>query len=250
MSDSDWRDPIRRRRGRPRARGPSRRARRPPPRARAQARESLGERVREELAGRAPPGDRRAEPPASRRRRRRRHAGRRERAGPPPPDDRADRALGAADRLRRRRRAAILSRSGDDGATARGAEARKTISLTIPEGYDRSQIAEVAKKAGLKGDYEKATKSLDAKLDLKKSAPEDARASRGSCSRPPTSCSRARRWTTLVDKQLEAFEQNIAERRPDAAAESKDLSVYDVVNIASMIEREIRCRRSASSRPR
>ena len=52
----------------------------------------------------------------------------------------------------------LLTRGGGDEAPApKGPATLKTESVTIPEGYTRSQIADVAKEAGLKGDYEKAT---------------------------------------------------------------------------------------------
>ena len=55
----------------------------------------------------------------------------------------------------------IISRSGDSDSEGSGIpQAKKTIEVVVPEGYDRTQIAEVAKKASLKGDYLKATESF------------------------------------------------------------------------------------------
>ncbi|MET1043151.1 MAG: hypothetical protein ABWX59_03390, partial [Microbacteriaceae bacterium] len=49
---------------------------------------------------------------------------------------------------------------GDDAPAAPPPKARPTISVTIPEGYSRDQVAEVAKEAGLEGDYMKETVSF------------------------------------------------------------------------------------------
>jgi hypothetical protein len=55
----------------------------------------------------------------------------------------------------------IVSRGGDSSSEASNVPAaKKTIEVVVPEGYDRTQIAEVVKKAGLKGDYLKATESF------------------------------------------------------------------------------------------
>ena len=46
----------------------------------------------------------------------------------------------------------IISRGGDSSSEASGVPtAKKTIEVVVPEGYDRTQIAEVAKKAGPQG---------------------------------------------------------------------------------------------------
>jgi peptidoglycan lytic transglycosylase G len=96
----------------------------------------------------------------------------------------------------------------------------KTISVTIPEGYDRAQAAEVAREAGLRGSYTKASRGHEGFLfpdtfELEKAAPA----------------------SDLVQRQLEDFQQRIA-GVDMAYARSKNLTVFDVVTIASMIERE------------
>jgi cell division protein YceG involved in septum cleavage len=96
----------------------------------------------------------------------------------------------------------------------------RTITLTIPEGYDRSQIAEVAKQEGLRGDYMKASKGHEGYLfpdtfELLRNAPV----------------------ADLVQLQLQDFKRRI--KGVDMGyAKSKNLTVYDVVTIASMVERE------------
>jgi cell division protein YceG involved in septum cleavage len=96
----------------------------------------------------------------------------------------------------------------------------RTVTLTIPEGYDRSQIAELAKREGLRGDYMKASKGREGYLfpdtfELLKNAPVSA----------------------LVQLQLQDFRRRI--KGVDMSyAKSKNLTVYDVLTIASMVERE------------
>ena len=224
MNDSDWRDPFaddqaaRERE----ARRAERAARR-----REEAQQSLAERVREN------------EQPA---------------AAPPPKPPSPSRRPPTGDQARHRRTiglvalgvvivlvagvGVVLSRSGDDAtAPAAAPKERKTEEVVIPEGYDRSQIAQVAKKAGIKGDYEKATVSSRA-IDLKKYGARDAESLEGFLFPATYEIFKGDDVEALVDRQLEAFESNLAE--VDLTwAERNGYSVYDVVNVASMIEREI-----------
>ncbi len=96
----------------------------------------------------------------------------------------------------------------------------KTITVTIPEGYDREQTAQVAKEAGLTGSYMKASKGHEGFLfpdtfELEKGAPA----------------------ADLVQLQLQDFKRRIA-GVDMSHARSKNLTTRDVVTIASMIERE------------
>jgi len=113
---------------------------------------------------------------------------------------------------------------------------KRTLTVTIPEGYTRSQAAQVAEEAGIPGDYTKATikskyldpaeyggkgaKDLEGFLfpdtfELKPTAPVD----------------------DLVQLQLQDFKRRI--KGVDMKyAKSKNLTVFDVVTIASMVEDE------------
>ena len=113
---------------------------------------------------------------------------------------------------------------------------KRTISVTIPEGYTRSQAAQLVEEAGVPGDYTKATirskylnpasyggknaKDLEGFLfpdtfELKPSAPVE----------------------DLVQLQLQDFKRRI--KGVDMSyAKSKNLTVFDVVTIASMVEDE------------
>ena len=127
---------------------------------------------------------------------------------------------------------------GDEAPPAPPPKERKTISITIPEGYSRDQVAAVAKKAGLKGDYMKATESFKGFDPAKYGAdgprepgglpvPRDLRALQERQGRGPgreSSSRRSSRTSHGIDLSY---------------AKSKNLTTYDVVKIASMIEREV-----------
>ena len=242
MSDSDWHDPFaddeaaREREARRAERAARRRERE------RQARESLGERVRDELADSSPagavqvpaepasPAPAQPEPPA-----------------PPPP-----RRSTAAQAHHRRNvfllalgalivlvagAGVVISRSGNDEPSQATGSPQKTIELTIQEGLDRSQIAELTKKAGLKGNYEKATRSSK-EIDLRELGAGGAPSLEGFLFPATYELFKGSKVNSLVKKQLEAFQSNL-EGIDMSYAEERGLDVYDVVTIASMIEREI-----------
>jgi uncharacterized YceG family protein len=99
-------------------------------------------------------------------------------------------------------------------------EPLRTITLTIPEGYSREQTAQLAREAGLTGDYLKASEGHEGFLfpdtfELEKRAPA----------------------SDLVQLQLQDFKRRVAgvDMR---YARSKNLTTSDVVTIASMVEEE------------
>jgi UPF0755 protein len=125
---------------------------------------------------------------------------------------------------------------GDDPAAQ--APALKVENLTIPEGYDRTQIAALTEDAGLKGDYEQATKRAPKGFPIDEYAPDGAPSLEGFLFPAKYELEQNTKVEDLVEKQLVAFEQNL--KSVDMSyAESKNLNVYDVLKIASMIEREI-----------
>lgn len=96
----------------------------------------------------------------------------------------------------------------------------ETVTLTVPEGLARPQTAELAAEAGLRGDYMEASRGREGFLfpdtyELEANAPV----------------------ADLVRLQLQTFERRIAGVSM-RYARSKNLTVRDVVTIASMIERE------------
>jgi hypothetical protein len=126
---------------------------------------------------------------------------------------------------------------GDDPAPAVSVKAQKTEDITIPEGYRRDQIAELAKKAGIKGSYEEASKSAKG-FDPAKYGADNPSSLEGFLF--PATYEEFKGKATaedLVADQLEAFQQNI--KGVDMSyAKSKNLTVYDVLIIASMVQAE------------
>ena len=129
--------------------------------------------------------------------------------------------------------------SSDEPAAAPPAKAQPTQTITIPEGEDRHQIAALTKKEGLAGDYLKATGKPPKGFDLAKYGAQDAPNLEGFLF-PDTWNDLPKKATVhdLVDRQLADFQERI--KGVDMSyAKSKNLNVYDVLKIASMIEREI-----------
>jgi len=109
--------------------------------------------------------------------------------------------------------------------------------VTIPEGLSRPQVAAIARDAGLRGNYAKA--SVKARgFDPAKYGATSARNLEGFLFPATYELERNANVRDLVAKQLQAFEDNIA-GVDMAYARSKNLTVYDVLTIASMIEREV-----------
>jgi cell division protein YceG involved in septum cleavage len=95
-----------------------------------------------------------------------------------------------------------------------------TVTVTIPEGYTRAQTAQLAREDGLRGSYMAASKGHEGFLF------------------PDTfELTRHAKVSDLVQLQLEDFKRRI--KGVDMHyARSKNLTVFDVVTIASMIEHE------------
>jgi YceG-like family len=127
----------------------------------------------------------------------------------------------------------------DEEATAPAAtKPQRTFDLTIPEGYDRSQTAALAREAGIEGDYMKASRSAPRGFNLGEYEAQGADSLEGFLFPATYELFRTDRAEDLVQKQLDAFEQNFASIDM-RYARSKNLTPYDVVKIASMIEREV-----------
>jgi cell division protein YceG involved in septum cleavage len=112
----------------------------------------------------------------------------------------------------------------------------RTITVTIPEGYTRSQTAEIAKQEGLRGSY--AKESIHSKyLNPAKYGGKDAKDLEGFLFPDTFELEKHAKAANLVQLQLEDFKRRIAGVNM-SYAHSKNLTVYDVVTIASMIEHE------------
>ena len=112
----------------------------------------------------------------------------------------------------------------------------KTVTVTIPEGYTRAQAAQLVGEDGLRGSYEKA--SVRSKyLNPAKYGGPGAKNLEGFLFPDTFELERHAPATDLVQLQVEDFKRRIKGVNM-AYARSKNLTVYDVVTIASMIERE------------
>lgn len=112
------------------------------------------------------------------------------------------------------------------------------ITVTIPEGYTLDQIAKLASDSGLEGDYHKAASKPPKGFDPSKYGAGGAGSLEGFLFPATYELEPGSSSQDLVGQQLAAFERSI--RQVDMKyAESKNLDVYDVVTIASMIDREV-----------
>jgi len=110
------------------------------------------------------------------------------------------------------------------------------LSVTVPEGRARSEVAPIVDDAGLEGDYQKATKSSN-ELDVADYGAEDAETLEGFLFPSTYELKRNASAEDLVEKQLETFQQEF-EKVDLSAAEEANLTPYDVLIVASMVERE------------
>jgi UPF0755 protein len=114
----------------------------------------------------------------------------------------------------------------------------KTFSVTIPEGLSRREAAPVVDKSGIEGSYLKATGSKAALARARKlGAPKGAKTLEGFLFPATYELKAGATADDLVDKQLDAFRQNFG-GIDLKQAKRKNLTRYDLVIIASMIERE------------
>jgi UPF0755 protein len=113
----------------------------------------------------------------------------------------------------------------------------KTVTVTIPEGYDRVQIASLLKKDGVRGSYLAESKSFKG-FDPTKYGTQGRPANLEGFLFPATYKLKPKQDAKdLVGQQLAAFTQNI-KQVPMGYARSKNLTTYDVVTIASVVQRE------------
>jgi UPF0755 protein len=110
------------------------------------------------------------------------------------------------------------------------------ITITIPEGRSRAEIASIVKSAGLSGSYERAS-ARSSEIDLSEYRAGGASDLEGFLFPATYELKRGASADDLVARQLEAFEDQFAgvDLRK---ARRKNLTPYDVLIIASMVERE------------
>jgi peptidoglycan lytic transglycosylase G len=112
----------------------------------------------------------------------------------------------------------------------------KTVTVTIPEGYTRAQTADVAREEGLRGSYEKAS-AHSKYLDPAKYGGKGAKDLEGFLFPDTFELKKHASSAELVQLQLEDFKNRIA-GVDMKYARSKNLTTFDVVTIASMVEHE------------
>jgi UPF0755 protein len=111
------------------------------------------------------------------------------------------------------------------------------INVTIPEGEDRTQIAATVGDLGLSGDYLAASKSSKG-FDPGRYGAQNPKSLEGFLFPATYQLDPGASVDQLVSEQLQAFRQNIAGVNL-SYAKSKNLTVYDVLTIASMIDKEV-----------
>ena len=111
------------------------------------------------------------------------------------------------------------------------------VNVTIPEGEDRTQIAATVKDLGLSGDYLAASKSVKG-FDPNRYGAKNPKSLEGFLFPATYELDPGSSVNQLVSDQITAFRQNIAGVNL-SYAKSKNLTVYDVLIIASMIDKEV-----------
>jgi uncharacterized YceG family protein len=113
---------------------------------------------------------------------------------------------------------------------------KRVTSVTIPEGYSRSQAAQLVEEDGLEGDYNEET-VRSKYLDPAKYGGKGAKDLEGFLFPDTFEMKPGAPAADLVQLQLQDFKRRI--KGVDMSyAKSKNLTVFDVLTIASMIERE------------
>jgi UPF0755 protein len=111
------------------------------------------------------------------------------------------------------------------------------VNVTIPEGEDRVQIAATIKDLGLSGDYLAASKSSTG-FDPSQYGAQNPKSLEGFLFPATYQLDPGSSVDQLVSDQLHGFQQNFAGVNM-SYAKSKNLTVYDVLTIASMIDKEV-----------
>jgi UPF0755 protein len=113
-----------------------------------------------------------------------------------------------------------------------------TIDITVPEGRSRREIAPIARRAGLTGDYLDASRRFRGALNpFRYKAPPGTRSLEGFLFPATYELRPGAPARDLVERQLAAFRENFADVDLRRSRRNK-LTAYDVLIIASMVERE------------
>jgi uncharacterized YceG family protein len=113
---------------------------------------------------------------------------------------------------------------------------RNVVTVTIPEGRSRGEIGPIVEGAGLAGSYTAASRR-SAAIDLRRYHAAGAKNLEGFLFPATYELNRGASAKTLVTKQVQAFKTKFGQ--VDLSnAKKKNLTPYDVLIIASMVERE------------
>jgi uncharacterized YceG family protein len=122
-------------------------------------------------------------------------------------------------------------------ALSKAPKSVRLVTVSIPEGLSRREIAPRTKAAGLKGNYVTATKTSRLLTPSKYGAPKGTNTLEGFLFPATYQFKPGAPVKQLVNLQLKAFKKNIA--GVDLRyAKKKNLTIYDILIIASMIDRE------------
>ena len=114
----------------------------------------------------------------------------------------------------------------------------KTFKVTVPEGRSRREAAPLVGKSGVEGSYLKASGARHAVARARKlGLPKGTKSTEGFLFPATYDLKAGATARDLVDKQLDAFRANF-NRIDLTRAKRKHLTRYDVLIIASLIERE------------
>ena len=113
---------------------------------------------------------------------------------------------------------------------------KRTITVTIPEGYSRAQTAQLVEELGLEGDYTKET-VRSPYLDPAKYGGKDSPSLEGFLFPDTFEMKPGAPAADLVQLQLQDFKQRIKGVEM-SYARSKNLTTFDVLIIASLVEDE------------
>jgi UPF0755 protein len=114
---------------------------------------------------------------------------------------------------------------------------QRTLPVTVPEGFSREQIARLATDSGLEGSYERESRNAKG-FDPSRYGADGPESLEGFLYPATYELRPSESAADLVSEQLAAFEREV--KKVDMEfAESKNLTPYDVLTIASMIDREV-----------
>ncbi|MEX0993702.1 MAG: endolytic transglycosylase MltG [Solirubrobacterales bacterium] len=112
----------------------------------------------------------------------------------------------------------------------------KVIDIVVPEGLDRSRIAPIVARSGIKGDYLQASANTSL-IPARRYGAQNAKNLEGFLFPATYELKPGATAEQFVRKQIQGFDLNLAGVNM-SYARKKNLNVYDVVTIASMIEGE------------